>query len=101
MSFPKVTTPVALRSLKAFQLSSFTNSQQVRFYEVPHKVSFDQTKKDNSPKGEEDKSAKPQSGDKESHPQKQPDRQVSPSSSTGIETEGPGGSKAGKGGGSG
>ena len=74
------------------------NTLQLRTYQVPQKVTFDQTKKGNSPEGEEDKTAKPQSSDKEeTHPQKQPDPQTSPSSSTGIEPEGPGGSKAGKG----
>ena len=71
---------------------------QSRHYQVPHEVIFDQTKKDNNPNASEDQNAKPQSSEKpESDPMKQPDPQKSPSSSTGIESEGPGGSKAGKG----
>ena len=90
-------TPPSLR-LIALRHPYIPLFQQIRTYKVPHEITFDQTKKDNSPKGEEDKSAKPQSsGKQESHPQKQPDPQKEPSSSTGIESEGPGGEKAGKG----
>lgn len=81
-----------------FRLPPSFTTLQLRTYKVPHEVAFDQTKTDNDPKGEEDKSAKPQGSDKqESHPQKRSDPQKSPSSSTGIEPEGPGGSEAGKG----
>lgn len=86
-----------LRSCRVIRGPFLAAPQHARSYDVPHEVTFDQTKKGNHPKGEEDKSAKPQTGDKESHPQKQPDPQKSPSSSTGIETEGPGDSKAGNG----
>ncbi|KAL8817220.1 MAG: hypothetical protein Q9191_008188 [Dirinaria sp. TL-2023a] len=87
----------ALRALRSSQTPAI-QVRQSRYYQVPHETTFDQTKKGNDPKAEEDKSAKPQSSDKpESHPMKQPDPQKPPSSSTGIETEGPGGSKAGKG----
>lgn len=92
--------PTISSALRALRSSHFPAIQvpQSRYYQVPHETIFDQTKKDNHPKGEEDKNAKPQSSDKpETHPMKQPDPQKSPSSSTGIESEGPGGSKAGKG----
>lgn len=89
--------PSALRS-PTLRLPSSTLIHQIRAYEVPKKVTFDQTKTDNSPKGEEDKSSKPQAMDKdESHPAKQADPQKTPSRSTGIEPEGPGGARAGEG----
>ena len=89
--------PFALRS-PPLRLPPSTLIHQTRAYEVPKQVVFDQTKTDNSPKGEEDKSAKPKAMDEhESHPQKQPDPQKTPTSSTGIEPEGPGGARAGEG----
>ena len=97
MLLSKPISSSTFRSFTVIRGPFFAACQQVRSYDVPHEVVFDQTKKGNDPKGQEDKSAKPQSGDKESHPQKQPDPQKSPSSSTGIETDGPGDSKAGKG----
>ena len=97
MPLPKSISHSTLRLLGVTRAPFYAASQHVRSYNVPHEVTFDQTKKGNDPKGDEDKSAKPQSGDKESHPQKQPDPQKSPSRSTGIETDGPGDSKAGKG----
>ena len=97
MSLSKLNLYTTLRTIHAVRPGSFAAFQQTRSYEIPHEVIFDQTKKNNDPKGQEDKSAKPQSSDNESHPQKQPDLQKSPSSATGIETEGPEGSKAGKG----
>ena len=96
-------TPLTRLSIRSsLHLPSLAAAQQVRFYEVPHTTTFDQTKKNNKPTGEEDKSAKPQQkDDNDTHPQKQADPQKSPSSSTGIETKGPDGSEAGKGSGGG
>ncbi len=96
-SFRALLPPSALRS-PTLRLPLSTLIQQTRAYEVPKQVVFDQTKTDNSPKGEEDKSSKPKPMDEnESHPQKQPDPQKTPTSSTGIEPEGPGGARAGEG----
>jgi len=67
-------------------------------------VVTDQTKHDNEPSNDKKQSHKEagnkvneDASERSDHPAKQPDPQKSPERSTGLETEGPGGSKAGKG----
>ncbi|KAI1761468.1 hypothetical protein GGR53DRAFT_505612 [Hypoxylon sp. FL1150] len=65
-------------------------------------VLFDQTKKSNDPSEDQkeghhkEATSTPSDGDR-GHPAKQPDPQQSPSKSTGIRDDGPGGSESGKG----
>ena len=69
MLYPTQSPQTCLHSLHPVRLSSSATARQIRFYERPHKVTFDQTKKNNDPKDEEDQNAKPQSSSKqESHP---------------------------------
>ncbi|KAI2631047.1 hypothetical protein GGR54DRAFT_635650 [Hypoxylon sp. NC1633] len=63
-------------------------------------VLMDQTRKSNDPAQDQKEGHQAQAtetGEGEEHPAKQPDPQPSPSKSTGIRSEGPGGSRAGEG----